>query len=696
MLNCKPVGFVHTKPDDRALGFVNSLSDPVLLVNLVGEVYAKNDAFLKDSKSLGLNRLSMDELSSLVINSFNHLSFPLSEETPSCSSIIEDALGCKHSLHLHPYMFADAHAVILENYKNEDILQRVLDCIPARVFWKDRNGKFLGGNHLFLSDCGLASNDQLVGLTDYDFFPAEEADHFVADDEQVMLSGKPKLNIEEPQTRADGEINWLKTSKVPIRGPDQDVIGVMGSYTDITERKNYQALIEGQARRDQLTSLHNRLALQEFFKQLEKDADNLYGCLLFIDLDNFKTVNDTLGHAVGDLLLKMVSGRISDAVGENDFVARLGGDEFAILHMAKASDDEATLEKQAVQLAESVKQTILKPYLLKSHHIQLGVSIGITYFHTSDIDWVNTFNEADLAMYEAKTSNKNTIKVFCEDIRTRHIRIYQMQNMLNLAIEKNELYLNIQPQYNEEQKIIGAEALLRWNNEELGEVSPAEFIPLAEQSGSIHNIGMWVFEEAFKLVQQWSEQYGPENVPPLAVNLSAKQVHRSDFLENLEGLLEKIPVDRSLIHFELTESLLLESEVESVEKLNRLSELGFSLAIDDFGTGYSCLGYLNQLPINKIKIDKSFTFQITEDCRQASLVQTIISMAKSLNMNVIAEGVETEAQMQYLLEHGCSEFQGFYFSRPVSPQEYQTLFEGQCTTGEAVSDLNKVPLSECT
>jgi len=678
MLDCRPLGFVDEDSDNKALEFVNSLSDPILLVNQAGEVCAKNNSFLKDSNSLSLNQLPLNELSAVVLESFNYLRFPLSEKAPPCCSTITDSLGRKHTLYLHPYMLSGTHVVIIENYKNEDILEKVLNCIPSKVFWKDRSGKFLGGNHLFLSDCGLTSNEQLVGLTDYDFFPAVEADCFVADDEQVMSSGESKLNIEEPQTRSDGEISWLKTCKVPIRGPHNDVIGVMGSYTDITERKNYQSLIEKQARQDQLTQLHNRLALQEHFNQLEKDEGSCYGGLLFIDLDNFKTVNDTLGHAVGDELLRMVSSRINRA-SDDGFVVRLGGDEFAVLHMSGVNDDKEVLEEQVALLAEGIKQAILTPYLLDSHHIQLGVSIGITYFNSGNIDWVNTFNEADLAMYEAKISNKNVIKVFCEEIRTRHVRIYQMQALLNRAIEKQELYLNIQPQYDVERRVIGAEVLLRWNNEELGEVSPAEFIPLAEQSGSIHNIGMWVFEEAFRLVQTWSEKYGSENVPPLAVNLSAIQVQGSDFLETVTSLLERIPIERNLIHFELTESLLLESEVESVEKLNRLSELGFSLAIDDFGTGYSCLGYLNKLPIDKIKIDKSFTFQITEDSRQASIVETIISMAKSLNMNIIAEGVETEEQVQYLLEHGCSEFQGFYFSRPISPEKYQELFELQCS-----------------
>lgn len=668
---------VCAKFDDRALAFVNKLSDPVLLVNLAGEIYAKNEEFLKSSNNLSLNQLSLVELSSLVVKSFEKKHFPLSHDASVCCSTIVDPLDRTHTLYLYPHMFPGTHAVILENYKNEDILQRVLDCIPSKVFWKDRSGKYLGGNHLFLADCGLTSSEQLVGRTDYDFFSDRESDHFVADDEQVMSSGQPKLNIEEPQTRVDGKVNWLQTSKVPIRNHDEEVIGIMGSYTDITERRIYQELIEGQALRDQLTNLHNRQALQEFFDQLEHDEERRYGGLLFIDLDNFKTVNDTLGHAVGDELLKMVASRIRETAQDDGFVVRLGGDEFAVLLMSEKVGDEEVLLEKTDQLAVNIKEAILKSYLLDSHYIQLGVSIGITYFYSGNTNWVDTFNEADLAMYYAKAKEKNTIKVFCEEMRAQHTRVNHIQVMLSRAIENKEFYLNIQPQYDAEQKIIGAEALLRWNSEELGLVSPAEFIPLAEQSGTIHNIGMWVFEEAFNLVHEWSEKYGAENVLPLAVNLSAKQFQRPDLLEGVKKLLQKFPIETSLIHFELTESLLVESEMDAIEKLKELSNLGFPLSIDDFGTGYSCLAYLNQLPIDRIKIDKSFTLQINEDSRQASLVETIISMAKNLNMKVIAEGVETEEQLQYLLQHGCLEFQGFYFSKPVSVLEYQNFIELQ-------------------
>jgi diguanylate cyclase (GGDEF)-like protein/PAS domain S-box-containing protein len=668
---------VSIKPDEKTLEFANKLSDPVLLVNISGEVFAKNEVFIKGSNNLSLNQLSLTELTNLVVKSFAYKKFPLPQDAPIGCSTIVDSLDRRHTLYLYPYIFPGTHAVILQDYTIEDILQRVLDCIPSKVFWKDRSGKYLGANHLFLADCGLTSSEQLVGFTDYDFFSARESDHFVADDEQVMSSGEPKLNIEEPQTRLDGKVNWLQTSKVPIRNQNKEVIGVMGSYTDITERKIYQELIEGQALRDQLTNLHNRQSLQEFFDRLEQDDKCRYGGLLFIDLDNFKTVNDTLGHAVGDELLRMVAGRIKTVASDGGFVVRLGGDEFAVLLMSEKDGEEELLLEETNQLAINIRQAILEPYLLDSHDIQLGVSIGVTYFYSGNTNWVDTFNEADLAMYYAKASDKNTIKVFCEDMRTKHTRINQMQAMLKRAIENSEFYLNIQPQYNAEKKIIGGEVLLRWDSKELGLVPPVEFIPLAEQSGSIHSIGMWVFEKAFSLVYEWSEKYGAENVLPIAVNLSAKQFQRSDFLEGVEKLLKKFPIKNGLIYFELTESLLVESEMDAIEKLKGLSKLGFPLAIDDFGTGYSCLGYLNQLPIDKIKIDKSFTFQINEDSCQASLVGTIISMAKNLNMKVIAEGVETKAQMQYLLQHGCFEFQGFYFSKPVNVQEYQNLLELQ-------------------
>lgn len=677
MLNSLQAKANELTPSDKILEFANTLSNPVLLMNLTGEVYAKNNAFEKDSCHISLNSLTSNELSFAVAQAFKSHDFPLLKKYQTYQSTITDKEGRKYTASLHPFLFEDTHIVVIQDNNDENILQKVLDCIPARVFWKDLNSKFLGANHLFLTDCGVSTHTELANLTDHDIFPKSEADSYVMDDRQVMSSGKAKLNIEEPQTRPDGQISWVQTSKVPILDNNNEVIGIMGSYKDITERKIYQQLIETQARQDQLTKLHNRQALQEYFQELEKNQDQKQGGLLFIDLDNFKTVNDTLGHATGDKLLQTVSSRILESAHEKDFIVRLGGDEFSVLFIPNFNNDRERLIQLTNELAESIKQAILEPYAVDSHHIQLGVSIGITYFDSGNINWTNTFNEADMAMYDAKASGKNTIKTFSKKIRENHDRIHKMQKMLGHAIANDELYFNIQPQFNADEKLIGAEALLRWNSKELGEISPVEFIPICEQSGTIHDVGLWVFERAFKLVHFWSEKYNNENIPPLAVNVSIKQFQRSNFLASIEKLLNRYPINTKLIHFELTESLLAEGDVDTIEKIKGLSELGFPLAIDDFGTGYSCLSYLNQLPIDKIKIDKSFTFQIVEDRRQAVLVDTIISMASKLNMDVIAEGVETKPQLDFLLEHGCSEFQGYYFSRPINENDYQALLESK-------------------
>jgi len=664
---------VSHKPD-HVLTFVNALSDAILLLDHRGNIFAKNRAFEKCQELYRLNSLPLHELSQRVGEGFGALlnSNPLTSNVYQ-GSICDESIA--HTAFFLPRIFDGAQLLVIPAYDENEILQRVLDCIPARVFWKDISSRYLGANHLFLADCGVSRSEQLIGLNDYDFFPQEEASSYIADDREVMRSQQAKLNIEEPQTRPDGELVWLLTSKVPIRNQNNDVIGVMGSYTDITERKNYQQLIERQARFDELTGLPNRQGLLAHFKTLENEQPDSHGSLLFIDLDNFKTVNDTLGHIVGDKLLRSVSKRIKETAEKFAFVVRIGGDEFAALLVARENNNQHAQAEASLQLAQQIKSRVLAPYHIDSHFIKLGLSIGITYFYTSHVNWSNTFNEAYMAMYSAKAKRKNSIEIFTEEMRANNLYIYTMQKALNQAIENNELYLNIQPQYDNHGHILGAEALLRWHNDELGEVSPVEFIPLSEQSGTIHEIGMWVFEQAFSKIYQWSEKYGVDNTPSLSVNVSAKQFQGGDFLEKIEKLKRKYPVTPKLIHFELTESLLIENEIDAIKKLDALKNIGFALEIDDFGTGYSCLNYLYQLPIDKIKIDRGFTSQVVEDKRQAALVETIILMSQKLGMEIIAEGVETEQQVEFLLHHGCSEFQGYYFSRPLSCENYEYLLD---------------------
>lgn len=665
--------------------FVDLLANPTLVLDEQGTVILRNAAFthifaqhclIKDNYevlTLSIQRaLAEAKLTSL---------FPIQDHYQQETLYFIDAKGQKHKLHIVAGLTPKYALAMFESNQKEELLKSVLDCIPGGVFWKDRQSKYLGVNHRFLSDLGLEKQEEICGKSDYDLFPSEAAQAFQKDDQEVMKQAKPKLNIEESIQKTNGDEDWLLTNKVPILNNHEEVIGVMGSYTNITDRKNYQKLIEKQALYDQLTGLYNRQSLQKYFANLEKNNTIKIGGLLFIDLDNFKTVNDTLGHAVGDELLKFVSQRILKAGEEHDFIARLGGDEFAVVtsidldrNLTENRENERQKTRHKInQLARKIKNNILKPYEVGSHYIQLGVSIGITYFDSHLIDWTNTFNEADMAMYDAKFSGRNRIRVFNENIRQNTNHVHRIRALLNQSIEKEELYLNIQPQYGRSGNIIGAEALLRWNNNELGEISPMEFIPISEQSGTIHSIGLWVFEQAFKLVFDWVKILNVEKIPPLAVNVSAKQFQSNDFLSSVQALLQKYPIDTKLIHFELTESLLVENKDNAIEKLKALADLGFPLAIDDFGTGYSCLSYLNQLPIDKIKIDKSFTFKINQDKKQSALVETIISMAKNLDMNVIAEGVETQEQLQFLKRHGCYEYQGYYFSKPINVQAYQNL-----------------------
>ena len=579
--------------------------------------------------------------------------------------------GFAQQIKIYTWVTDCQHVVLFQEEQNSSILQLVLDCIPARVFWKDRLGRFLGCNNLFAQDCNLGDSNDLIGKCDFDFFPEAEARNYVQDDREVMASGEPKLNIEESQTHVNGETIWLQTNKVPIRNQAGEVIGLMGSYADITERKKYQELIEHQARYDHLTGLRNRFALQILLSDLQQR--NLSGGLLFLDLDYFKTINDSLGHTVGDEILKMVAQRLVDTVAQRGVVVRLGGDEFSVLCVKEVGQEDILTE--LTSLAEELRVCITKPYEVQRNCLEIGVSIGISHFEQGSSDWKIKLDEADMAMYEAKSAGRNSIVVFHGTMRQRVDYKHKLQSKLRNACSNNEIFLMIQPQYNTHKKIIGGEALLRWKNPELGMVSPAEFIPVSEQAGIIFELGDWVLRRAFALVKRWSQDLPFRAFGTLAVNVSPRQFQQADFVPKIESLLREYQISASYIELELTESLLLECESAALEKLEALYALGFSVAIDDFGTGYSCLAYLGKIPFGKLKVDRSFVSNATSNKRQAAIIETIISMTQQLEVGLIAEGVETVEQLDYLTEAGCYEFQGYYFSRPIAVAEFERLLE---------------------
>ena len=445
------------------LDLVDVISDPTLILNRDGFVCWRNSAFKRHTQMLSFARDSNQELSlrlqaSLAsVNLMHH--FPIYRQHFQGAASLVDLHDINHSFQVIggiPHGYA---LVIFDNKNNNNVLRSVLDCVPSRIFWKDNDGNFLGGNNLFASDCGVSDSDNLFGKNDYDFFSKKDSKAYRNDDIEVMLSKRPKFNIEEAQLKPNGETNWLLTNKVPIFNSTKDVIGIVGTYTDITEQKKHRQLIERQARFDHLTNIYNRHALKEQFLKHKSSQELKLGCLLFIDLDNFKAVNDTSGHAVGDKLLQLVAQRIANVPDSNDFLARLGSDEFGVISYLNinttsnnTTEDLLTTYHQEIQdtsfrIAREIKSTILKPYNVDSHYIRLGVSIGITYFNSYQSDWENTLNEAGMAMNEAKLSGKNTICVFDESIRENINKTHHMQSLLNDAIENDELYLNIQPQY---------------------------------------------------------------------------------------------------------------------------------------------------------------------------------------------------------------------------------------------------------
>jgi len=550
---------------------------------------------------------------------------------------------------------------------------RVVDGIPLRIFWKDKDLVYQGGNTIFAKDAGLSSASELPGLTDFDLgWTREQADNFRRDDLEVIRSGQPKLNIEEPQDHPDGKTHWLLTNKIPFLDEAGEIVGVLGTYTDISERKWNEQKNEYQANFDMLTNLPNRHFFQKTIQSfIEIEANPLAG-LFFIDLDHFKTVNDSLGHNIGDELLKRVAHRISGLLKENCLFARLGGDEFSILaRFQRQSENQLTHELETI--AKQIIQSLVQPFYIEEHSIFLGASIGISIIKSSADNISDKFREADLAMYAAKDSGRNVFRFIDQDVQRAAEREHLVQSHLRNAAQRNEFYLVFQAQIDHDDNIIGAENLLRWRSPVLGEVSPIEFINIAEKTGMIHEIGYWVLNQSFMFIAEYLKNPVSPDFSTLAINISVRQFQNDEFIDKLSELLKQHQLPASAIELEITESLLLERTDEAIQKLEKLKSMGFKIAIDDFGTGYSSLSYLNRVPLNKIKIDQSFIRQMLTDQRQAALVKTIISLSQSIGVDVIAEGVEEKEEKDFLLNNDCFKYQGYYFSKPILVDQFQKL-----------------------
>lgn len=431
------------------------------------------------------------------------------------------------------------------------------------------------------------------------------------------------------------------------------------------EQKMAEAHIQRLAHFDALTGLPNRLLLNDRCQHALSAAQRAHQsvALMFLDLDHFKNVNDSLGHRVGDEVLVELAVRLKAAVREQDTVSRLGGDEFILL----LPDTDAP---GAARVADKLLQAALMPFQIEQHELTVTPSIGIALFPKDGADLDTLSKCADAAMYRAKGDGRNSYRFFTSEIQAHSDRTLLLNNALRRALERDQLELHYQPQISMETgQTVGAEALLRWHHPELGAVSPAEFIPIAESSGLILPIGEWVIRTATAQLAAWIQQ-GMKPIT-MAVNLSSAQFRHADLPQLVTSILEDVGLDPGLLELELTESVAMTHPLGAIAVMDDLRQRGVRMAIDDFGTGYSSLSYLKRFQVYKLKIDQSFVRDITEDPDDKAIVGAIISMASSLGMQTIAEGVETEGQLEFLRARGCTEAQGYYFSRPLPAKEFQ-------------------------
>ena len=666
--------------------------------------------------------------------------------------------------------------------ESKQMLEAVIDSVPQRIFWKNKDSRYLGCNRAFAQDVGLADASQIVGVTDDDLPWRAAAASARMRDREVIQSGRPLANYEEFSPSASGAWRWLRKTKVPLRNAQGEVIGLLATYEDVTERKgvelalrlrsraldaivnavlitrvteqgnlieyanpaferitgysvadvkgldfrflqrddrqqvgidairsalaeqrevttllrNYRRdgtlfwnqiyiapvrddnaevthhisvvndvtelvqsrdLLSQQANFDSLTSLPNRYRLNERLVQAIRDAerDGTRGAVAFMDIDHFKDVNDSLGHGIGDRLLREISERLSSCVSETDTVARYGGDEFVMVVCEGAHEDRLT------GVLARVSQAFARPVWIDDTEFYVEASIGVACFPRDGNDPETLLRRADLAMYRAKSNGRNALQQFTPELGRRADERLALSRRMRAALSNGEFRLDYQPQVDlQSNRVTGVEALLRWTDSELGPVSPATFIPIAEENGLIVPIGEWVMQQACFQAQVWQA-----SLPGLrmSVNLSPRQFARGDFLRVVQRALARARLSPRLLELEITEGALM--SVGALDVLRALRAMDIDIAIDDFGTGYSSLSYIRNFHAERLKLDMSFVSGIGRHREDEVITRAILSLGRALGFQVVAEGVETDTQLSFLRRHGCRVVQGYRFARPM-------------------------------
>ena len=547
-----------------------------------------------------------------------------------------------------------------------DLLESVLNNIPHRVFWKDMDLKFQGCNRNFAGDAGLSRPEEVVGKNDFDMpWGREQAENYRSLDQQVLEEGRPILNYEQSMRQAQGHEATLLVSKVPLRDAAGKTTGILGIYTDISEQQAIQARLRHLHLFDQLTTLPNQNLFADRVDQaiVAAHREQTLFAVGVLDLDNFKKINSSLGHEAGDRILRQVAARLADELRDYDTVARMGGDAFPFILADLNTPDEVS------RLVRSLMACFSQPFEVGEQEVFITASVGVALYPGDGQTGADLIRNAESALHRAKDMGHNGYQMYSPTMNASSLMLLNLESSLRRAIAQHQFELFYQPQFDARtQTLVGAEALIRWRHPELGLVSPADFIPLAEETGLIVDMGTWVITRACERLQAWRDR--GFSLPRIAVNLSARQFHHHDIIGTVCAALLDSGLPPECLEVEITESAVMGNAEEAFGVLEYFREMGVSVAVDDFGTGYSSLSYLKRFPLDMLKIDRSFIKTTVVDPDSDAIVKAIIAMAKQLRLKVLAEGVETEEQQDFLRRHGCDLVQGFLYCAPLEESTF--------------------------
>lgn len=578
---------------------------------------------------------------------------------------------------------AKRRAVELALRKSEEHLRQIIDHLPVMIGARNIAGYYLFANKALASELGYTP-DQMRNLHVRQLLKNSvfDIDTMLQNDYRVIRGNEELDVVEERFVTSTGKQLFLQTHILPLAFYDEKVALIVS--VDITERKNAQAKMEFMAHHDALTGLPNRLQLVERLEHELRRAERhgYFGAVLFIDLDQFKNINDSLGHPVGDRVLEVVASRLKASVREEDLVARLGGDEFVVV-LTVLDQNIETAALRAGEISEKIRTIVSQPYLYDSVELRVTCSVGVVVYPEKNTSVHELLRYADTAMYQVKEKGRDSVEFFNADMADKVSRQLTMEGDLHRAQEKKQFELYYQPKIDiQSGRVVGAEALLRWNHPQKGMVSPVDFIPVLETSGMIIDVGQWVLEAACKTLVTWTEAGLWQSGMKMSINISPRQFRRAAFVSDVIATLERCPIPENSLDMEVTEGILIQHVDDAIVTMSTLNDRGISFSLDDFGTGYSSISYLKRLPVSTLKIDKGFVRDLIEDRNDRVLVETIITMGKLLDMKLVAEGVELTEQLEILKTFGCDYYQGYLSSQAVRQADFEVILQNDLQVGD--------------